>query len=115
MAFPAWANTYFAKDSGNLDRLIVRKKAYDDFKDFAKVTNTFWSMQRFTKALKGFAALCPYVQTLNPESMRNGSDRITRKVDGKSEDMIYLQSVGSTIDELNFNANIEDDDSGNPF
>lgn len=113
--FEAWANTYFAKDSGNLDRLIVRKKAYDDFKDFAKVTNTFWSMQRFTKALKGFAALCPYVQTLNPESMRNGSDRITRKVDGKSEDMIYLQSVGSTIDELNFNANIEDDDSGDPF
>ena len=47
--------------------------------------------------------------------MRNGSDRITRKVDGKSEDMIYLQSVGSTIDELNFNANIEDDDSGDPF
>ena len=72
-------------------------------------------MQRFTKALKGFASLCPYVLVLNPVDMRNSSDRITRKIDGKSEDMIYLQSVGSTIDEINFNTNTEDDDSGNPF
>ena len=53
-------------------------------------------MQRFTKALKGFVALCPYIDELNPKDLCNSQGRIVRKDnDGKAADMIYLRSCGT--------------------
>ncbi len=53
-------------------------------------------MQRFTKALKGFVALCPYIEELNPKDLCNSQGRIVRKdSDGKAADMIYLRSCGT--------------------
>ena len=61
--FEDWANSYFSPDSDHLDSFIVREKAFADYKSFSGVNKI--TMQRFTKALKGFVALCPYIDELN--------------------------------------------------
>lgn len=92
--FEDWANSYFSPDSEHLDCFIVREKAFADYKSFSGVNKI--TMQRFTKALKGFVALCPYIDELNPKDLRNSQGRIVRKDnDGKAADMIYLRSCGT--------------------
>lgn len=93
--FEDWANSYFTADSGHLDTFIVREKAFADYKSFSGINKI--TMQRFTKALKGFVALCPYIDELNPKEHCNSQGRIVRKdEDGKAADMIYLSSVSKT-------------------
>ena len=93
--FEEWANVYFAEEGDNLDTFIVRREAYDAFIDEAKVNKNFYTMNKFTKALRSFAALCPYVYDYNPADLLNSQGRISRRIDGKSEDMIYLRSTKS--------------------
>lgn len=91
--FEDWANSYFSPDSEHLDTFIVREKAFADYKSFSGVSKI--TMQRFTKALKGFVALCPYIDELNPKDLCNSQGRIVRKDnEGKAADMIYLRSCG---------------------
>ena len=73
----------------------MRREAYDAFIDDAKVNKNFYTMNKFTKALRSFAALCPYVYDYNPADLLNSQGRISRRIDGKSEDMIYLRSTKS--------------------
>ena len=75
--FEDWANSYFSPDSEHLDSFIVREKAFADYKSFSGVNKI--TMQRFTKALKGFVALCPYIEELNPKDLCNSQGRIVRK------------------------------------
>ena len=90
--FEDWANFYFAENSGNMDREIVREDAFNAYKMFAGVNKI--TMQKFTKSLKAFVALCPYVEEMNPAEMCNApGHRIVRKVDGAAKDMIYLKKV----------------------
>lgn len=101
-SFEDWAYGYFAEEGDNLNKPIIRKEAYDAFLDYAKVSKSFWTMQRFTKALRGFVELCPYVEELNPAEMLNKQGRFMRKdSDGKTQDMIYLRTkaVRSTNNE----------------
>ena len=92
--FEDWANSYFSPDSEHLDSFIVREKAFADYKSFSGVNKI--TMQRFTKALKGFVALCPYIEELNPKDLCNSQGRIVRKDnDGKAADMNYLRSCGT--------------------
>ena len=93
--FEEWANVYFAEEGDHLDTFIVRREAYDAFIDEAKVNKNFYTMNKFTKALRSFAALCPYVYDYNPADLLNSQGRISRRIDGKSEDMIYLRSTKS--------------------
>lgn len=89
--FEDWAYSYFSEESDKLDELVIREEAFEAYKRFSGLNKC--SMQKFTKALKGFANLCPYIAELNPEFLLNGSGRIVKKVEGKSVDMIYLMSV----------------------
>lgn len=93
--FEDWAYTYFAQDSENVNALVAKEKAFEEYRRFSGINK--WTMQKFTKALKGFVALCPYIETMNPEEFRNSSGRIVRKVEGKSVDMIYLKTFGAEI------------------
>ena len=94
--FEDWANFYFSESSGNINKEIVREDAFLAYKMFAGVNKI--TMQKFTKSLKAFVALCPYVEDLNPLEMCNAKGRrIVRKVDGVAKDMIYLQGVGADI------------------
>ena len=93
--FEEWAGVYFSPESGNLDRLIVREDAFSSYKLYSGQTKI--TMQRFTKSLKGFVALCPYILCLNPPEMTNSAGRIIRKDgDGKTRDMIYLATTQET-------------------
>lgn len=92
-SFEDWAYSYFAEEGEHVNSFIQRDIAYDDFVAFAKVPKSYWTMQRFTKALKGFANLCLYIETLNPEEMLNSTGRLLKKLDGQTKEMIYLRTI----------------------
>ena len=83
--FEDWAYSYFAEEGEHVNQYIQRDIAYDDFIAFSKVPKSYWTMQRFTKALKGFTELCPYIDALNPEEMLNSTGRLLKKVDGQDK------------------------------
>ena len=91
--FEDWAYSYFAEEGEHVNQYIQRDIAYDDFIAFSKVPKSYWTMQRFTKALKGFTELCPYIDALNPEEMLNSTGRLLKKVDGQTKEMIYLRTL----------------------
>ena len=94
--FEDWAKGYFAEDGDNVNRMLDRQTVYLDFVNFSGMRKC--TMQRFTKALKGFANLTPYVKCLNPDELKNTSGRIIRKVEGQSHEMIYLQTINDKTD-----------------
>ncbi len=89
--FEDWAYQYFSEEGEHLDTLLVRSVVMEDFRRFANLPKC--TMQRFTKDLKGFAALCPYVDMINPPEMLNTSGRLMRKVDGETQEMIFVRTV----------------------
>lgn len=109
--FEDWAQVYFDPDGEHVNTFVVRDEAFTDFKNFSQQKN--WTMQRFTKALKAFCVLCPYVEQLNPEEFLNNQGRIVRKdKDGKSADMIYLKTIAAPVkteEELNNNTFVPDE------
>lgn len=111
-SFEDWVYGYFAEEGENVNDFVQRTKAYDDFIAFAKVSKGFWSMQRFTKALRGFVELCPYIEEMNPQEFLNKDGRLLKKVDGETKEMIYLRT--KTKDGV-FNPKTEEDDGDLPF
>lgn len=92
-SFEDWAYSYFSEEGEHVNEPIQRDIAYDDFIMFSKVQKTYWTMQKFTKALRGFVNLCPYIAELNPQEMLNSSGRLMQKIEGKTKEMIYLRTV----------------------
>lgn len=90
--FEDWVYGYFSEEGENVNTFVQRTKAYDDFITFAKVSKGLWSMQRFTKALRGFVELCPYIEEMNPIEFLNKDGRLLKKVDGETKEMIYLRT-----------------------
>ena len=90
--FEDWAATFFAEESGNLDCLLVRRLAFENYVRFAGNVGHQYSMKRFVKQLKAFVALSQEVYMLNPPELCNSQGRISRRIDGKMEDIIYLRS-----------------------
>ncbi len=91
--FEDWAYSYFAEGGDHLDCMIVRREAYESFIDDSKVNKNFYTMNRFTKALRSFAEVCPYVSELNPADLQNSQHRIMQRVGDKIEDMIFVRST----------------------
>lgn len=90
--FEDWALTYFAEESGNLDCLIVRSLAFENYTRFAGNLGNRYTMKRFTKQLKSFVTLSEEIYMMNPPELCNSQGRISRRVDGKLVDVIYLRS-----------------------
>lgn len=93
--FEDWASSYFSEESGRLDDFIVREKAFTDFKQFSGINKA--TTQSFTKKLRAFVNLCPYIAELNPSDLCNSQHRIIRRAkDAQPGDspveMIYLRS-----------------------
>ena len=92
--FEDWANSYFSEESGRLDAFVVRERAFSDYKTASgsgKLT-----MQGFTKKLRSFVELCPWVSEMNPKEYQNSQGRIIRREDGGAPgsnpvEMIYLK------------------------
>lgn len=91
-SFEDWAYGYFSAEGENLDVLLVRDTVYDDFIQSSKSRREFWTTQRFNKALEAFAEIAPHVNAINPKEMLNSTGRLQRKVEGKTRDMVYMQS-----------------------
>lgn len=97
--FRDWATQYFAEGSEHLDRAIIRRDAFEDYKRFSGAQRT--TMQGFTRALKGFCYTTDYIDDLNPTDQCNSGNgtrilkRITDPVTNttKSTDMIYLRTA----------------------
>ena len=91
--FEDWAYTYFAEDGGNLNRLVQRDEAYDDFIQSSKTRKDLWTMRRFSVALRGFSEVCDYIVEMNPRSMLGKNGRLQRKNDqGQTKDYIYMMT-----------------------
>lgn len=94
--FREWAGAYFAEDSDNIDREIVREKAFEDYKRYSGVTKI--TMQKFTKSLKGFCYTSDYVDSLNPKDLHTSGSRILRRIEDPftkqkiQKEMIYIRS-----------------------
>lgn len=91
--FEDWAEVYFAPDSGNLDRMLVRATVFNDYTSSIGNLGARYSMKRFTQQLKSFCEYAEHIHTLNPSELKNSQGRIVRRVDTKSEEHIYLRST----------------------
>lgn len=89
--FEEWADSFFSPESGNLDRNIVRREVFEDYRAFSNIKNL--TMQSFTVKLKAYCAICPHIHEMNPKDLLNGSNRIVSKIDNKATDMIHIRSV----------------------
>lgn len=97
--FRQWAEVYFSKEGENVDKLLVKEYV---FQDFVRESNVkAWTTQQFTKSLKAFANQCDYIECLNPTELCNLPKRITRNVDGKTREHIYMKTVGSELNNDN--------------
>lgn len=111
VAFEDWAYSYFAEDGPHLDTYLVRRECYEEFIEAAKVNKNFYTMHRFTKCLKAFAQLCPYIAEYNPKALQNAQGRISRTMDGKTEDMIYLHTVKAAENNAKLEQNEHNDNN----
>jgi hypothetical protein len=76
--FEAWAAVYFSEGSSNIDRLIPKEEAFEEFNKKNKSLN--WSTQKFTSAVKAFCHYHGY--ELNPMELRNTKEgRIIHRVE----------------------------------
>lgn len=94
--FRNWADVYFAPESDRTDRLVIKKEAMDDLMNFTKL-KTF-TAQRFMRSLKAWSKYNGY--ELNPKELLNTQGRIVRKVNGASEEMVYVRTPGKDINDL---------------
>lgn len=79
--FIDWANAFFSKESGNLDKFIVRQEVFNDYKINVNNKET---PQKFKEKLSAFCKLHDY--TLNPSRLQNEGKAIIQKVENKKWD-----------------------------
>lgn len=97
--FEEWAYQYFTADSGHLDTQLVKSDVYEDYKRYSGVTTV--KMKSFTRKLRAFAEVCPYIYEIDPQEFRNSQGRniATKKVDDplspgrtKTVEMVFVRS-----------------------
>lgn len=107
-SFEDWANIYFAPDATeHLDTLIPRSAAFQDFLTATGGATRNIKMPTFTKKLQAFARFAPHIHTLNPPELRNSQNRISRRIEGRLEDMIYLRTTEAERIGAELNATID--------
>jgi hypothetical protein len=88
--FEDWADSYFAEGSANLNKLLIRREVFETYRKYANVSSL--TMQTFTKKLRAYCHLSPYIAELNPKELCNAQNRISRRIEGVMEDMIYIRT-----------------------
>lgn len=94
--FEDWAEGYFSPDGEHLDEFLPRDDVFNEYQRFANVNRI--TMQAFTRKLKSFCILCPWIDCMNPPDLCNTGGRIQRSVmvapdKRKTKDMIYIRSI----------------------
>ena len=132
-----WANTYFMEAPPNFDKnkvvpmdadagyyncYVVKEWASNHFTNtLAKKDQTKYSTGQFKKALTAFANY--YGFELNPEVLCNGeankaARRITRNVDGKTKEVIYISTEpvsSENLEEIDPSALSPEEENNVPF
>ena len=89
-------------DSGHFDVQLVRTEVFDDYKRYSNVSSV--KMKSFTRKLRAFAQVCPYIHEIDPVEYRNGQGRnlVTRSADDpldpkrtKTVEMVFVRSVAA--------------------
>lgn len=88
--FKNWVEEYFSETSGNLNKHIPRIEAYYDFVDNTSIG--YWSVLKFTKKLSEHCLNSNGNIEFNPIEYKNKSGRMIRWHNGKSTEMIYINS-----------------------
>lgn len=103
--FEEWAYQYFAEGSGHLDTQLVRTDVFEDYKRYSNVSTI--KMKSFTRKLKAFALICPYIYEVDPPEFRNSSGRniVSRSADDplnpsrtKTVEMLFVRSVQGELE-----------------
>ena len=98
--FEEWAYQYFAEGSGHLDVQLVRTEVFEDYKRYSNVSSV--KMKGFSRKLKAFAQVCPYIVEMDPEEFRNAQGRNISTIKGndplnpertKTVEMLFMRSV----------------------
>lgn len=98
--FEEWAYQYFSEDGEHLDCQLVRTDVFDDFKRYSGVQSI--KMKSFSKKLRAFSQICPYIHEMDPEGYRNSQGRNieTRPSSDplnpqatKTVEMVYMRSM----------------------
>ena len=111
-AFKDWADAFFDKEGEHIDTLIPKEEALSDF---IKMTNNKgWTTNKFTKALKAYCRFYGYIY--NPKNYQNSQGRISKKIDGSTKDMIYIQTTSQLKPEDLYDGNaVENTNADKPF
>lgn len=94
-SFEEWANDYFSTDADNLNRLIPKLEAYDDYARTVTNKKDLKTATAFKSALKAFCKIKGYVY--NPEDikgrMQDGRIIENEVIDGKKKtvEKIYIR------------------------
>lgn len=89
-AFRGWANVYFSKDNQNLDKLISRGDAFEDYK---KTSGGKKSANNFKKSVKAFCKLNNYV--FNPVEAGVKDGRIIKNMNEKTQECFFIKTEKS--------------------
>lgn len=97
--FMGWADAFFDTKESNpvtlqeekkyLDQYFSKDYAFDDFMKATKLNK--WTSNKFKKALKAYCNLNGYI--FNPKELHNTHGRIIQRIDGKSQEAIYIRTV----------------------
>lgn len=97
-AFIGWAEAFFERKNDQ-DVYMYRDDFFSKemaFEDFLKTTKTSkWSTNKFKKAMVAFSKTNDWI--LNPKDLHNGKDRIIQKIDGKTQEVFYMQTSDAAV------------------
>jgi hypothetical protein len=97
-AFMGWAEGFFASRAATLDgegdfmyldNYFSKEKAFEEFKK--ATSQTKWLVTKFKKALVAYCKYNGYI--FNPKELHTQKGRIIQKLDGKSEEVIFIKTI----------------------
>lgn len=93
-AFMGWADGFFGSvDDDNkfkyLNNAFSKELAFDEFLKATKLNK--WTQNKFKKAISAYCKYNGWV--LNPKEMHNSGNRIIKTIDGKSQEVLYVDTL----------------------
>jgi hypothetical protein len=72
-----------------LDQYFSKEMAFEAFKK--ATSQNKWLVTKFKKAMKAYCQLNGYI--FNPKDLQNSPGRIVQKIDGRSQEAIFIRTV----------------------
>lgn len=108
--FKEWAEDFFTPERLAED-YIVKNEAYEDYVKDKNINKATFSAQKFKQKIEQFCEFNGYI--FCPQELRNDkmNNRITKKINGKTEELIVIKTVESSNKTVSPSlSDLEDDD-----